>query len=60
MFGLRMHPGCFKTVFLLEDGIGDDKLLLSAKLQQQVSFVIAVTNAVSAKYFFLGICILVH
>ena len=33
MFGPRMHPGCFKSVLLLEDGVGDDKLQLSAKLQ---------------------------
>ena len=25
MFGPRMHPGCFKSVLLLEDGVGDDK-----------------------------------
>ena len=55
-----MHPGCFKSVFLLEDGVGDDKLLLSAKLQLQASVVAAVTNAVSDKNSFPGICILVH
>ena len=32
MFGPRMPPGCFKSVLLLEDGVGDEKLLLSAKL----------------------------
>ena len=57
MFGPRIHPDCFKSVLLLEDGVGDDKLLLSAKLQQQVPVVLAVTNAVCAKYAFPGICI---
>ena len=33
LLGLWMHPGFFKYVFLLEDGVGNDKLLLSAKLQ---------------------------
>ena len=60
MFGPRMHPGCFKSVLLLEDGVGDDKLLLSAKLQQQAPIVIVVANATSAKYYFPGICILAH
>lgn len=39
--------------------VGDDKLLLSAKLQQQAP-VVAVSNAVSAKYSFPGNCILAH
>ena len=60
MFGQGMHPGCLKSVILLEDGVSDDKLLLSAKLQLQAPVVIAVTNAVSAKYSFPGICILAH
>ena len=60
MFGPRMHPGYFKSDLLLEDGVGDDKLLLSAKLQQQVLVIILVTNAVSAMYSFPGICILAH
>ena len=60
MFGARIHPGCFTSVLLLEDGVGDDKLPLSAKLQQQAPVVFAVTNAVSAKYSFPGICILAH
>ena len=34
MFGPRMYPGCLKSVLLLEDAVGDDKLLLSAKFQQ--------------------------
>ena len=59
MFGPRMYPGCFKSVLLLEDGVGDDKLLLSAKVQQQAP-VVAVTNTVSTKYSFTGFCILAH
>ena len=58
IFGPRMHPGYFKPVFLLEDGVGDNMLLLSAKLQQQAPVVVAVTNSMSVKYSFLGICIL--
>lgn len=54
-FRPKMHPCCFKTVLLLEDDARDDNLLLSAKLQQQAPVAIAVTNAVSAKYSFLGI-----
>ena len=48
------------SVLLLEDGIGENKLLLNAKLQQQASVVVAVTKVVSAKYVFPEICILVH
>ena len=60
MFVLRMHPGCLQTILLLEDGVGDDKLLLRAELQQQAPVVIAVSNAVSAKYSFPGNCVLAH
>jgi len=45
---------------LLEDGVGDDQLLLSAKLQQQAPIVVAVSNAVSAKNSFPGIYILTY
>ena len=60
MFGPKMHPGCLKSVHLVEDGIGEDKLMLSAKLQQQEPFVVGVTDAVSAKYSFPGIWILAY
>ena len=60
MFGPRMRSGCFKSVLLLEEGFGDGKLLLSAELQQQAPVVVAVTNAVCAKYSFPGICLLAH
>ena len=60
MFGPRMYPGCFKSVLFLGDGVGEDKLLLSAMLQQQVPVVVAVTNAMSAKYSFPGIYILAN
>lgn len=56
MFEPRMHPGCFKIVFLLEDGVDNVKLMLSAKLQLQGPVFIAATNAVSEKYSFPGIC----
>ena len=48
MFGPRMHPGCFKSVLFLEDGVGGDELLLSAKLQQQALVIVAVTNTMFA------------
>ena len=60
MFGQRTHPGYFKSVLLLEDCVSDDKLPLSAKFQQQATVVIAVTNTISTKYSFPGICILGH
>ena len=60
IFGPRMHPGCFKSVLLLEDGVDDDNVLLSVELQQQTLVVVAITNALSPKYFFPGICILAH
>lgn len=31
VFGSWTYPGCFKTDLLLEDGVDDDKLWLSAK-----------------------------
>ena len=55
-----MHPGCFQTVFLLEDGVCDDELLLCAELQQQVPIVIAVSNPMAAEYPFPGVCIFAH
>ena len=60
MSGLRIHPVFFKSILLMEDGVGDVKLLLSAKVQQQAPVDVAVTNAVSAKYSFPGIYILAH
>ena len=60
MFGPRMHAPCFQTVPLLEDGAGDDQFPLRANLQQQTPLTIAVTNAVPAKYAFLGNCALAH
>ena len=32
MFAPRMHPGSFKSVLLLDDGVGDEKLPLNTKL----------------------------
>ena len=55
-----MHPACVKSDLLLENGVGDDKLLLSAKLQLLVPVVFVVTNTVSAEYYFPRICILTH
>ena len=60
VFRPRMHPGCLQTVLLLEDGVGDNKMLLRAELQQQAPVVVAVSNTVSAKYSFPGNCVLAH
>ena len=48
MFGVWVSPYCFEPVLLLEQGVGDDKLMLRTELQKQVPVVIAVANSVSA------------
>lgn len=59
-----MGRGCIQVVFrmsfLLEDGIGDDKLLFHAKLKQQAPIFVAVSDAVSTKNSFPGNCVLAH
>ena len=52
--------GCFKSVLLVEDSFGDDKLPQTAKLQEQAPVVVVVINAVYANYSLPWICILAH
>ena len=52
MFWSRMPPGCFQVI--LEDCICNGELALSAKLEQEVSIVIAATNAVPTMNIFPG------
>ena len=47
VFGSWMSPCCLEPILLLEQGVGDDELMLSIELQKQVPVVIAVANSVS-------------
>ena len=47
MFGVWVSPCCLESTLLLEQGVGDDELMLSIELQKQVPVVIAVANSVS-------------
>ena len=38
---------CFEPILLLEQGVGDDELMLRTELQRQVPTVTAVANSVS-------------
>ena len=44
-----VHPGCFQAVFLLEDRVGNDELVLCTELEQKVPVVVTVPNAVSSE-----------
>ena len=41
-------PCCFEHIFLLEQGVDDDELMLRTELQKQAPVVTAVANPVSA------------
>ena len=43
----RVFPCCLEPILLLEQGVGDDKLMLRTELQKQAPVVIAVANSVS-------------
>ena len=45
-FGVWVSPCCLAPI-LLEQGVGDDKLMLRTELQKQTPVVIAVANYVS-------------
>ena len=47
MLGAWVSPCCLEPIILLEQGVGDDKLMLRTELQKQASTVIAVANSVS-------------
>ena len=49
MFELRMHPGCLQTIFLLENGIHDDKLMLHTELSEKALISNACMNTMSPK-----------
>ena len=50
--GAWVSPCCLEPLFLLEQGVGDDELMLRTELQKQASVVIAVANSVSNYDFF--------
>ena len=45
VFGAWMPSCCLEPILLLEQGVGDDELVLGTELQKQASVVIAVANA---------------
>ena len=47
VFGVWVSPCCLEPTLLLEQGVGDDELMLRTELQKQVPVVIAVANSVS-------------
>ena len=47
VFGAWVSPCCLEPILLLEQGVGDDKLMLRTEFQKQASVVIAVANSVS-------------
>ena len=47
VFGAWVPPCCLEPILLLEQGVGDDELMLRTKLQKQAPVVIAVANSVS-------------
>ena len=48
VFGAWVSLCCLEPIHLLEQGVGDDKLILRAELQKQAPVVIAIANSVSA------------
>ena len=47
VFGAWVSPCCLEPILLLEQGVGDDELMLRTELQKQAPVVIAVANSVS-------------
>ena len=47
VFGAWVSPCCLELILLLEQGVGDDELMLRTELQKQAPVVIAVANSVS-------------
>ena len=47
VFGAWVPLLCFEPVLLLEQGVGDDELMLRTELKKQAPVVIAVANSVS-------------
>ena len=46
VFGAWVSPCCLEHILLLEQGVGDDQLMLRTELQKQEPVVIAVANSV--------------
>ena len=47
MFAAWLSPCCLDLILLLEQGVGDDEVMLRAELQKQVPNVIAIANSLS-------------
>ena len=47
VFGAWVSPCCLEPILLLEQGVGDDELMLKKELQKQATVVIAVANSMS-------------
>ena len=47
VFGAWVLPCCLEFILLLEQGVGDDELMLRSELQKQAPIVIAVANSMS-------------
>ena len=47
VFGAWVSPCCLEQTLLLEQGVGDDELMLRTELQKQALIVIAVAGSVS-------------
>ena len=48
VFGACVSPCCLEPILLLEQGVGDDKLMLRTELQKQSPIVIAVANSMTS------------
>ena len=47
VFVAWVSPCCLEPILLLEQGVGDDELMLRTELQKLAPIVIAVANSVS-------------
>ena len=45
VFGAWVSPCCLEPILLLEQGVGDDELMLRTELKMQVPVVMAVANS---------------
>ena len=48
LFGAWVSPCCLEPILLLEQGVGDDELMLRTELQKLVPIVTAVANSMFA------------
>lgn len=54
LLGSRVHPGCFVSGGLAENGVGNEKIVCSACSQQEVSIAVTLAYAMSANVAFLS------